>query len=263
MDIWKPTRIEPQQCLHAQIGPLKLWLKRTLDELHIAVERQAEEEAKAEVVALEPTPGELPDGLSWGRWVIGEGTAEVWLLPAMPDRPLVVRPEARVKIPAGLEALFFVSIPVWVRISTGEGGELKLCEEPSVVLSNTWFGDPASGELCYSLLSRARRKLKSSDARPHRAICPVRIHNAAAGQLDVQRLCVHAEHLRIYDGAKQPWTNEVKITVRGEGQASQIDFAKNPPNFEAVGELLSDARTPVTHSILKRGVSSLGLFGGA
>jgi hypothetical protein len=254
MDVWKPATIEPEECFHAQVGPLGLWFKRTQDELHIAVDRLSEE-AKSETVPIARLAGPEPEGLDWGRWIIGSSQT-VQLAPIMPDRPVVVRPEVPVKIPTDKEALFFVSIPVWIRVTAGSE-QMALCEEPSVILSNIWFGDCLSGELCYSLRSRARRQITDSVPQPHRAVCPVQIRNAAPTQLDVERFCVHVEHLRIYSGENWLWTNRIDITFKGEEMVGQIAYAKSAPAFESVGTMLSEARTPLKETLLRK---SLGGF---
>lgn len=262
MDIWKTQTIVSNQCLQGQIGPLRLWLKREIDELHIAVEHLPDPESIRETKMLEPVDGSEPADLDWGRWIVSANSQMIQLMPLTPDRPIVVRPEVPLNIPIDQEAIFFVSFPIWVRIVIGKVQRLNLCDIPSIVLSKTWFGDPMSGELCYSLRSRARRQITDADPRPHRVICPVRIRNSAPEQLDVQRFCVHVEHLRIYYGRKQLWTNEIDITFKGESEVSQVNYIQTPPKFEPVQQVLSEARTPLKKPLLKRSLSSFNPFAG-
>lgn len=140
---------------------------------------------------------------------------------------------------------------------------VQLCEQPSVLLSNIWFGDPMSGDLCYSLRTRARREIANWQTEPHRAVCPVTIRNAANTQLDVERFCVHAVHLSVFAGASRLWTNGVKITFKGEAEVSQLEYADKPPGYEEVGEVLSKPRTLIKKTLLKRSLGGFGLFGGA
>lgn len=263
MDLWKPVEVEQGVRMAARVGPLGIWLRRRDDELHIAFHHSAEGEASSRAEPLAPSSETPPSGMRWARWVVGEDGRRVRLLPVMPDRPVVVRPESPVRIPSGHEALFFVSIPVWVRIVAGEGDRLVLCEEPSTILSKIWFGDLHSGELCYSVKTRARREVSASETRAYRAVCPTRLRNASPAQLEIERLCVHVEYLRTYEGQRQLWTNEVTVTVQGEEQTGQVRYAEEPPGIEGVGELLSEARTPLTRSLLKRGIGGLRLFGGS
>ena len=263
MDVWKSQKIVSDQCMQGQIGPLRLWLRQADDELRIAVERIEDTESVPETKVFEPIKGSELEGLDWGRWVVGKSADTIKLVPLTPDRPLVVRPEVPMKIPTNHEALFFVSFPIWVRIVTDKPRQLNLCEVPSVVLSNIWFGDPMSGELCYSLRSRARRKINNSEPSPHRAICPVRIRNSSTKQLDVERFCVHVEHLKIYDGSEKLWTNEISITFKGESEVSQVQYAQSPPTFEPVQHVISEARIPLKKPLMKRSLSNFKLFSGA
>jgi len=263
MEVWKPHRIEQGQCLEAQIGPLLIRLRKSGDEIHIVTEnnKNVGDSTKAEgfrVVSEDETAG-----LDWNHWVCGEECNMVRLAPGMPDRPVVVRPELAVNIPSGKKALFFVGIPIWVRITAGEAGEIELCSEPSVDLSNIWFGDSMSGELGYSLRSRARREISEIKTEPHRALCPVTIRNTSREQVKIERFCVHVEHLGVYSGTSRLWTNSVQIAFRGESEVSQLEYSENPPAYEEVGNVLSPPRTPVKATLLKRSLGGFGLFGGS
>lgn len=261
MNIWKSVSIDAEKIFHSQIGPLDLWLKRFEDELQIAANRQDEERRRDDVVAFAAMDEAEPEDLEWGRWVIGDRNM-VQMLPVMPDRPLVVRPELPVNIPKGHQALFFVSIPVWVRVCAGKTDQLDLCEEPTVILSNIWYGDTMSGQLCYSLKTRARRKIKDTQIQPWRAICPVKIKNSATTQLEVERFCIDADHLSIYDGDKQPWANTVEISFRGAGHAIEINYSSKAPDFQGVGQLLSKARRPAKKTLLRKSLVSFKSLSG-
>lgn len=262
LDIWNRSKIGTGEVLRTRIGPLVLWFRKIEDELHIAFERLPDPDTIVDATGPAAVSGVESEGLDWGRWIVGDETNTVQVLPIMPDRPVVVHPELPVKIPTNHQALFFVSIPVWVRVLIGEKKPIELCEVPVLILSNTWFGDTMSGELCYSLRSRARRQIKDSQTNPSRAICPVKIRNTSPRQLDIERLCVHVEHLKTYSGDKNLWTNEVAITFRGDDQVGKIDYSRERPAFEPIGELLSEARAPVKETILKRSIGSFKLFSG-
>lgn len=263
MEIWEPHQIEQAQYLEGQVGPLQLWLRRSGDEIHIAVKHRRDSESQTKAFALRVAGERRPAGLDWSRWVCGDDCDRILLSPLTPDRPVVVRPELPVRIPPSHEALFFVGIPIWVQISTGNSDYTKLCEQPSVVLSNIWFGDPMSGDLCYSLRTRARRVISDSQAEPHRAVCPVKIRNAARGQVEIERFCVHVAHLSVYPGNSRLWTNGVQITFKGEDEVSQLEYSETPPAYEEVGNALSRPREPVKKRLFKKSLGGFGLFGGA
>jgi hypothetical protein len=259
MDIWAAKRsLDSDKLYRVQIGPLVLWIRRGLDEIHIATERLTTEIVdESDTASFTCVNDSEPPNLEWKRWVVGAQCNEITVLPVMPDRPVVVRPELPVKIPKDQEALFYFSIPVWARIVVEKPGRTILCEEPSVVRSNIWFGDLMSGELCYSLRSRARRRIIDIEAKPHRVACPVRIRNRGGVQFDVERFCVHLEYLKVYKGITGLWTNEVLISYLGEDTDSKIEYAQVPPDDEVVEGVIGEARTEWKKTLLKR---SLGTF---
>jgi len=258
MDIWAVKRdLDSNKLYRAQIGPLVLWFMRRDDEIHVATERLTAELVENETTSFSCMNRSEQANFDWKRWVVGKDYNQVLILPVMPDRPVVVRPDVPVKIPKDQEALFFFTIPVCARIIVEKSVRIVLCEEPSVIRSNIWFGDLMSGELCYSLRSRARRKIADIEAKPHRVTCPVRIRNTTESQFDIERFCVHIEYLNIYKGATQLWTNEVLISFQGEDAVSKIDYAQKPPEYEAVEGIISEARTPWKKTLLKK---SLGTF---
>ncbi len=258
MDLWAAKKhLDSGRLYRAQIGPLVLWFRREHDEIHMAAERLTAEPVEDETTSFSCMNGPEQANLDWGRWVVGESCDQVLIFPVMPDWPVVVRPDVPVKIPKGQEALFFVSIPAWAKIVVEKPETIVLCEEPSVIRSNIWFGDFMTGELCYSLRSRARRKIADIEAKPHRVVCPVRIRNTTGLQFDVERFCVHVEYLNIFRGMTRLWTNEVLISFQGEDAASKIEYARKPPEYETVEGTISEARVPLKTTLLKK---SLGTF---
>ena len=258
MDIWGSRKnLDLNKQYRGQIGPLILWLRHHFDEIHIAIEHTEDESVESEDITFSFTEESAKELLDWKRWVVGEKSNTISILPIMPDRPIVVRPEVPVKIPEGHEALFFVSIPIWVKIVVNNTEEIILCQEPSIVLSNIWFGDPMSGELCYSLRTTARRQIVDTNSKPHRATCPVRILNTTKSQLDIDRFCVHVEYLNTYKGTKRLWTNEVRINFQGEDAASKIEYIQKSPEYESVDGIISKAKMPLKKTLLKK---SLGTF---
>jgi hypothetical protein len=157
----------------------------------------------------------------------------------------------------GHSALFYVSFPIWVAVRVGDGDGLTLREEATVALSSTWFGDPTSGELCYSLRTRARRSLAEGDERVHRAVCPVLVTNAAEEQVDLARLCIRSEHLTLYEGLDQLWTNRVRARFRGAREESQVDYDDRPPEECGAASALTMPRVVPQSGLLRKSVATL------
>lgn len=249
---WKGFRLPEDAVLHWRIGPWRLWMRRTAHELHAATDREPDEDDH-----LVAEPVTAPDEAEWRRWLVKGEPGRICLAPGMLDLPLVVRPEAPLRLLTDAEGWVFLRIPVCVRVALDDAGETVLFEEPSVVLSKTWFGDAASGELCYSLRTLARRSLEGEHVPPHRAICPVRIRNSSEEPLDFERLCVRTNYLKVYQGREHLWTNEMRVDFRGENVPSRIEPRSHAPHFEPDAKLLRDSRMPTDRGLLRRSFDTL------
>lgn len=252
MGLWDPESIDRDAVVHRRIGPLVLRLRRTEDEWHVAAERLPGDASE---------PGDVAD-LEWRRWSAGDEEDSFRLQPTMPDRSVVARPADPVLLLPDRSALFYVGIPVWVAVTVGGGEGQKLCEEPTVELSRTWFGGPTSGELCYSLRTRARRSLAEGDERVHRAVCPVEVTNGTDEQLEMARLCIRAEHLTIYEGLDQLWTNRVRLRFRGDGEESRVDYDDRPPEECGAASALTVPRVIPRSGLMRKSVATLDFLTG-
>jgi hypothetical protein len=254
--LWEPVEIQRGKEYHWCMGNLRIWCTRNEKEWMLAWEH-GEEEAQTEVAR---TQHPKPEHLTWERYVCAHKTDKLQLVPVLQDRPVVLNSDITLKILPGNEALFFVGIPVWVRVRVGTRKDIELAEIPTQILSNTWFGDPTTGELCYSLQSRAGREIEKIPISAHKAVCPVLLMNGSTVKLDFQKLDIHVEHLRVYAGAHRLWTNEVGIRFLGDGQPVQVEFSNNAPSFEKHLTLLAEERVPTSQSILKKSIGILRHF---
>jgi hypothetical protein len=259
MNFWDEFQIENGSTLNCKIGNLSLWIEQRDEEYLIAPDYVDDDKAVASATMVE-NPGEVPENLSWNRYIVQEPSATFQLTPALPDRAVVVRPEFPIKLAPNSASVFYVSIPVWVQIRAGKKQNIMLMEIPSLVLSNTWFGDSMSGELCYALTTRAIKNIEEMSDVAHRIICPVHIQNSGSDLLDFQRLCIHVEHLRVYSGTHHLWSNEVTITYVGNEQPNEIGYEDRTPEYEKRCAILATERVPVQKSIIKRGFSFIKSF---
>lgn len=253
INFWAPQTFQPGDWRLWEAGGLRLWVKREHHEWRVASSRAEEKEDSLMSQNEEP-----PLAAAWRRWAFTNEDAVVTVSPAMPEKPVVVRPDSPIRIPRGNEVLFFVSIPVVLQLHIGPEKSLFIHEEPTLVLSQTWFGQPTSGELCYALRTGASRDLSGIKKGRHRAVCPVLIRNTSEEELNLEKLCIRSMHVNIYRGATRLWTEEISVSYRGEMRFSEINFAKNPPEFERIHGLLGAAREPVPReNFLKKSFDSL------
>ncbi len=246
--IWEPWRLASDAVTARTVGPLTLWMEHRGDELHVAAQRAAE--------GGEPAPGpEKPDDLEWRRWICGPEAPRVVLEPRLPDRAVIVRPAMPVAVLPGLSVDLFVSIPVRVavRLCAAEGEVRRdICEEPTVLLSNSWFGLPVEGQLCYALKTRARRRLEELRAAAHLAVCPVTVRNESERDLVFERLCLPAPSLRVHAGARHLWTSRAVLGYRGEETLPPLAVEAGPPAFDGAGPSLTGPRAEPKKSMVGR-----------
>jgi hypothetical protein len=235
MNYWQPVKIEDEKCYVTRLGSLEVKLVKTGNELKLRESFLTEEEKNEEdweQVAVPLQPGEKPYSSIWKRWVVPLDELILKLVPILPDRPILVQPESQIQLLPGSETTFYVSLPVWLRITTGEG--MVITDIPTQILSNTWFGEPHEGELCYAVKSTARTEIGNRIIKPYVAICPIRIENQSPGNFAFQRLSVHTEYLGIYAGIKHLWTNRIEVRIEGEDQRSIIDISESAPKIEEI-----------------------------
>lgn len=242
------------------IGYARFWIQRKSGDWFIAFEPAAGSAAGITGVAgssLNPESfivgieGEPLSGLQWTRYVAGN-TPKIAVRPVLPDRPVVVKPGAPVKVLAGRSTQFFFHVPVWLAITeSADRNPLLLAEHPGLLMSNTWFGDPDSGELCYSLTTLLASSPSELRENPLAAICPLKISNEAPQTLDFQRVAVRVPYLRLYRGARYLSTNEVELIYHAPDQ-SQITLHNRVPGFDAEIRHVSQPRQTLNRGIIQK-----------
>ncbi len=197
---------------------------------------------------------EAPENISWRRLASVEDVPSLKVLPAFPNRAVVVRPEFPYTLIPGERVNIFVGVPLSITLLTPKG--LKLFEEPVHPLSNTWFGSPTDGELCYAMRTLARREGENLDFGPARIICPVRIRNQSKETLSFERLCLRVQFLNIYEnGNHRLWANESSVMVRGDESWSRLAFASKAPTYVKDPTLLVQGKEDARGTFLIRALN--------
>ena len=252
MEHWNHMVLAPGQRRRVQIGPLHLWFERSEHEWRIAWtgNEPFSEQRDTDLESDDP-----PENVEWNRWAATSGHNKLRLVPVLPDRPLVVRPNISFRIPSGVKIRFFIPVPVWVRIETDD--KTVLTEVPTINLSKTWFGEPIEGELAWALNTDLRHEYQGIPVRSHEALCRVDISNKGKEQLELNRLFLRAAHLRVYKTDDRLWTNAVKAVYEGGDKVGSVDYIKSAPS-QAVGAVkLSDERVPATATLVRARASLL------
>ena len=256
MDVWATVPVETGAYRYWQVGPLQLWLGRDRYEWFLATSREED----ADRVVTE-TCDAAPEESEWRRWAADpQRESSARLQPVLPEKPLIVRPESVLGLLPGAEAVFFVGIPVWTRLSVGERETVVLVEQPTVDLSKSWFGTPAEGELCFALKTRARRALDDASPASYRAVCPVRIQNVSTSTLDFVRLCLRCGPLEVFRGSGRLWANELQVQFRGGELPSRVVPREGPPEQAGQAECVGPRREPLQKGVFAKTFDNLRTF---
>lgn len=248
-----PITLTPGAAVLVKFGAMDLALRRVGPDWLYAIKH------------LEPNrPGNSidrdwkPEGhWDWIRVGCGQGDPVLQLRPALPDRALVVRPEAGFRIPPGERIQFFVSVPLWLQVLLCGKGDVVCADVPSVVLSNTWFGSLSSGELGYALRTRARRAADQFEILPGAALSPVRVRNNSSKVLEFERLCIRVPGFSLFRGSANFWTNELSVSYRGDGQDERVVQGLLAPSAESGAALACPARVNVKRGLLVKSLQTV------
>ncbi|MCH8566805.1 MAG: DUF432 domain-containing protein [Balneolales bacterium] len=193
-----------------------------------------------------------PEARKWNRWAFKASETILEVLPMMPASPLIVRPEYPFKLVPGATARFFTRIPLTVGLYDKADGMIKLLEIPSVVLSNTWFGDFENGELCFWLKTTARRNLEEVVFKPWLCTCPIFIQNTSDEELNIDKLCLRVERLSIFENEQGIWSDELDINYRGGDSFSDLRVSGLPPDDAKNAKLIGKPRNPARKGIAEK-----------
>jgi hypothetical protein len=222
---WQSVQAHADQAVGVRLGPLDLWTRQRGADLLLSSAYHPLLEDDRDIRTLEAPVPETPDWKRIGAW---DDLGNLRMLPRFPDRPVLVRPQFPYTLLPGERIRFLVVVPVWVTL--GREGEPPVLQQPVLKLSNTWFGTPTSGELCYAIRTLAHREGDDLDNGSWQVVCPVRIRNQSKETVSFERLCLRVKHLSIYQHPTRGlWANESSVNFRGGDSWSRVAYARKPP----------------------------------
>lgn len=244
---WGSLALSEDDTFAVRVGPRDLWLTRHDGDIWLSHAPVAGDDADDRATA------EPPDEAHWKRWAPpGDRNAEVRLRPAFPDRAVVLQPEQSFHLTRNARARIYVRVPLFIRVELG-GPDPDLLEEiPSVTLSDTWWGTFVEGELAYWLPTTARRSWSPGALAPHLAVCPLEMHNRAAGELHVEKLSLRVMHLTLYGDDRGFWADETRVVYEGEEEAGVLEMTGRPPPEARDAERVEAPRVPLKSGLRVR-----------
>ncbi|MFA6504632.1 MAG: hypothetical protein WCT14_00970 [Treponemataceae bacterium] len=264
LSIWSPVDIDVGTCVSWKIGNFSLWTERYEQEWHV-LQQYSDTVTDSEPVFTVNARSDKPSSSNWKHYLLREGN-RAFPVPAMMDRPVVIRPDRGLILLPGEHSHFFLSLPVWFRLLIGKKSDWKaakpLFEFPIHPMANAWFGDPVSGELCYFTTARLYPDFESIPLSPINVVCPLWISNESDKELPFDRICLHTEFLGIYRGQNRLWTNAVNVTFKGTEQDTLIQASKKAPPHDGAAQLLTEARQTIDNRYFKRTFNLIKSFTG-
>jgi hypothetical protein len=241
---WGKHSVVKDGAVYWRVGPLDIWLSYSKKEWRIGT-RTHDDPADASLVInrREDSFPQSNEKIEWRRVGFKSAAQTIELVPALAERPLVVRPETLFIIPAKETATLYISSPLWIQFGLGQP-VTNLFEIPVFRPSDTWFGSSTiEGELCYALRTRARMRPEDLDLLPHRAYTECHILNRAKSALTLERLRVPMRYLRLFAAADgRLWTETVTLERRESGDTAALQLGKAPPKAVHPAQPLTEPR---------------------
>ncbi|MCA9600306.1 MAG: hypothetical protein KC776_43680 [Myxococcales bacterium] len=251
---WGSARVPVGRRARWRIGPLTLDVTRLEREwlvTHRSTENGHDDQVQVEP-ELEPTE-ELEAGTQVARFGVSHDGDEIELVPVMPDRAVVTRPEHPVTVPARESATMYVGAPLWIRIREPKK-DRTLLDLPAVRPIQTFWGvDTCEGELCYATRTYGRLRLSDARVPPHRVLTAVRIENDEATPLLIERLHLPVRVLSVYsDDQDRLWSEAVTLSRKQGEEFAELSLEKNPGPEAANAQRVSKAREKAEKNELVR-----------
>lgn len=205
----------------------------------------------------------VPDHLSQSRWALGDDRSWLRFRAQPPSRPVLVRTRTPLKVPGGVDLKFYVFTPLDVGVGmacseTAKDSEwVALDPVPTMVLSDTWYGDQIKGEFCFSLKTHARRDISGMVPRPYRVITPVTLRNRSSSSMVCDRLCLRLAYANLFHDGRSVWSSAITIENHGKERDEEITYGNGPPPEVGDAVLLTAASRKVEQSFRDRALKSI------
>jgi hypothetical protein len=174
------------------------------------------------------------------RYATASETVKLRIVPVLPDRTVVTRPEKPLTILPDTRVVMYVGSPVWARLLQGE--DEMLGDVPVSPPKEAWLGaNTREGELCYATRTYGRLVIDEAALAPHRVTTAVAIENKSSQPFVCERVNLPVRRLSVYateDG--RLWTEAV--TMERAGELARLVVDDGPPDVASCAELVSGPR---------------------
>jgi hypothetical protein len=175
----------------------------------------------------------------------------LFIVPALPEKPLVFK-GSKLHVSPGQKLTFFLKIPLTIQVYFSKIIPENLMKEfPTQRLSDTWFGEPYSGEPAFSIGSEFFMTVREAVPLPFESICPVTIHNNSPGVLEVERLIIRVENMALYQNKGNIITSLLLVEYRGKEVISSATYHYSKSFHGEQADQVTKPRSESTRNLLK------------
>jgi hypothetical protein len=255
---WGALTVPIGQTARFRIGPLALAVSRLPHEWRVRREHPEDESEHTvdlpEVTAGHPSTGVWRRGAraaerrdargdamasTLTRYATASNATRLEILPVLPDRTVVTRPENPLTILPHTRVTLYVGSPVWARLIQGE--DEMLGDVPVSPPKEAWLGPSTrEGELCYATHTYGRVSLDEVALAPHRVMTAVTIENRVAQPFICERVNLPVRRLSVYAADGRLWTESV--TLEREGELANLVVDPTPSGVAARAARLTGPR---------------------
>ncbi|MFK7927424.1 MAG: hypothetical protein AB8H79_04510 [Myxococcota bacterium] len=249
---WNTTLDVPNgQRARWNLGSRALWARWAPGEWLLGMQEVGDDHLLDMVCGVgDPVPDE--DGAPKLR-VAWDGGGSVRLRPAPPPRALLARPDLTLSVPARRTTEVFVGIPLWGQIWVGD---TLLWDQSIVRLSDTWFGTPLDGDLCFATRTHLSMDREAVGRKPYRAVCTVQVVNHSDEPLTLERLKIEGPCLDLWrDRSGGLCASTVRVSRVQGRDLDEVLIVSTPPQHATGTEPISKARQPEVAPRLSRALS--------
>jgi hypothetical protein len=238
---WSELTVPHGRAVRIRVGPLVVTVARLEHEWRISRESveggDKDVSIDREVPVNEPSPS-----AHLTRFVTENDTERFRIVPVLPDRSVVTRPEHPLTILPRTEVKLYVGSPLWVRFLQGD--DEPLGELPASPPKEAWVGSTTRhGEFCYATRTYGRLKLDDAALLPHRVMTSVAIQNGSDHTFVCDQVTLPVRRLSVYGSNEgRLWTEAISLGRTATEEFAKLDVASGPPPEASGATLLSAPR---------------------
>ena len=180
------------------------------------------------------------------------GNANTLLLtPSLPAKPLVFM-GSKLNVSPKQKLTFYLKIPLTIQAYFAKKSSDNLLKEfETQGLSNTWFGDPDSGEPAFTLGSDFFFTPEDARLQPTEALCPVSILNSSATVLKVERMILRVGNMALYKNNDKIITSLAALDYKGKDVISVADYRFSKKIHGEKAEIVAKPKISGSMNMLK------------